>query len=99
MNQKITRIFQGLTITSFLRASFNSINGLKAREKMNEIVVGNDEMMAEQINKLNGIAKNLEVVDKKVSELNLSESLVSLVRTANEKAKMCDVKLKSVKEA
>lgn len=34
MNNKITRVFQGLTLTTFSMAVYNTVNGLKAKQNM-----------------------------------------------------------------
>ena len=34
MNNKLTRFFQGMTLTTFTMGVFNSINGVKAKKNM-----------------------------------------------------------------
>lgn len=80
-------------------ASFNIVSGVKAKAKMIEIEQDKEDMITDQLNKLNSIATNVEEVYTKISDLNLTDSLVSLVNSANEEAKICNVKLRSAKEA
>ena len=71
MNNKITRVFQGLTLTTFSMAVYNTVNGLKAKQNMvnsqdllNEINTNIKNQSANQVFWQSKVEEKLDLISK-----------------------------------
>ena len=60
MNKKVTRFFQGLTVTSFLMAGYNTQKGIEARKRLSQIDNTRDESLIKNTESLQRIEDYLK---------------------------------------